>query len=52
MHKLMLVIGEQEDSAVKTYVGLFDDPITAGNYAQKHFKGKKWIVEYILILER
>lgn len=50
MHKLILVIGE-EDSIVRTYVGLFDNPIAAGNYAQKHFKGKKWIVDYILIIE-
>ena len=48
MSRLMLVIGD-EDGA-KTYVGLFNDPITAGNYAQKHFKGKKWIIEYISIV--
>jgi hypothetical protein len=48
----MLIIGDQQDdSAVKTYVGLFDNPIVAGNYAQKHFKGKKWFIDYILIIE-
>jgi len=46
----MLVIGEQEESAVKTYVGLFDDPIRLGTMPKKHSR-QEWIVEYILILE-
>ncbi len=50
MLKLILIIGDPEEVGSKTYVGLFDDPIVAGNYAQKHFKGKRWIVEYISIV--
>ena len=49
MHKLMLIIGD--DESPKTYVGLFTSPIVAGDYAAKHFKGKKWLVEYIKIIE-
>jgi hypothetical protein len=45
----MLVIGDPEEVGPKTYVGLFDSPIVAGDYAKKHFKGKRWIVEYINI---
>lgn len=29
------------------YIGTFDDPRTAGDYATKNLKGKKWTLLYM-----
>jgi hypothetical protein len=48
----IIAYSNNEDAATANvsnmaYIGTFDDPIEAGDYATKKLKGKKWTLLYM-----